>query len=320
MSEPLHNSGSIDIKRIYELTVVMLTGGLLAWMAAEGLLQLAGWKMSGHALFSVTGPFDNPGPYGGFLAILLCICSSFSIIHWREAGYKIAARICAAISVLGAVALAATWSRTAWVGVLIAAIVLLLRERANLSVMTKLTGRQVLLSVLVVLALAAGAFLMKKESALGRVHIWRMELRVIGEHPLKGVGREYYLGEYGKTQAKFFASMERPSAVKRVAGCPEYAFNEYLKFGMMYGVGGLILSLVVAAGIIGILLGRRSPLAYGAVAFAVFAAGSYPLSLWQFRALLWFFGVAAAVSLAVRKQSTGPHSIWSLRAFIRWCC
>ena len=42
------------------------------WSCCEsclGLNQVFGHRVSGHVLFSMTGSFANPGPYGGFIAI-----------------------------------------------------------------------------------------------------------------------------------------------------------------------------------------------------------------------------------------------------------
>ena len=291
-----------DIQEANELAAVTRAAGLLVWLSVEGIMQLLGWKLSGHSLFAVTGPFDNPGPYGGFIGILLCVCGSFAISNWRENRNRMAVFACAIASVPGLLALAASWSRAAWVGVLLAAIIFWARERSLYPGRPKWTWKRKAMLACIILIIGTGAFLMKKESALGRLHIWRMELRVIKEHPLKGVGKEYYLGAYGEAQAEFFASKERSSTVQRIAGCPEYAFNEYLKFGMMYGLGGLFLSFAVAGAVVFLLMRRRSALAYGALAFAVFAAGSYPLSLWQFRALAWVFLVASLVSLTWKSR------------------
>lgn len=50
-----------------------------------------------------------------------------------------------------------------------------------------------------------GIFLMKKDSAIGRFHIWHIELRAIMEKPWTGYGRNRVLGVYGETQADFFS-------------------------------------------------------------------------------------------------------------------
>ena len=295
-------------------SISLLFSILLLLVSFHGLSQLTGFAAARHIGFALTGPFDNPGPSGGFVAVLLAVSASWTASVWSDAwkeGWRkgVSWRVwmlrgVVTLSVLacvcGALVVAASWSRTAWVGLAVALLVFLLREKP-LAGKIRPGKKGAAAIALILILLAAGAFLMKKDSALGRLHIWHMEARVIAEHPLKGVGKEYYLGAYGDIQMEYFRVKDRPALIQRVAGCPEYAFNEYLKYGMMYGIGGLLLSLALAAVVITILLRGRSPFAYGALVYAVFAFGSYPLSLWQFR-LLGLALLAAALLTVLRNH------------------
>ena len=294
--------------------IILIVSCLLLYLSFHGLSQLVGVVSSRHVGFAMTGSFDNPGPYGGFVAVLLAVGASWTASVWREAwidGWKRGpslriwmlrgmVALSALACVCGALVVAASWSRTAWAGLAVALLVFLLREKP-LAVKIRPGSKSAAAIALILILLAAGAFLMKKDSALGRLHIWHMEARVIAEYPFKGVGKEYYLGAYGDTQAEYFRVKDRPTLIRHVAGCPEYAFNEYLKYGMMYGIGGLLLSLALAAGVISILLHGRSPFAYGALVYVVFAFGSYPLNLWQFR-LLGLALLAAALLTMLKKH------------------
>lgn len=42
--------------------------------AVWGLRQLYGFSVSGHSRYALTGSFFNPGPYGGYLAMILPVC------------------------------------------------------------------------------------------------------------------------------------------------------------------------------------------------------------------------------------------------------
>ena len=139
--------------------------------------------------------------------------------------------------------------------------------------------------------------MMKRDSALGRLHIWRIEAIAISEHPL-GTGPGTALGTYGKTQEQFFRERlhDVPESVVRVAGCPEFPFNEYLGIGMEFGVPGLVLSLIVMAWAIFVLVRRRDLMAPGLIAWAVFALASYPLSVAQTSVLLLVFLASAVPS------------------------
>lgn len=72
-----------------------------------------------------------------------------------------------------------------------------------------------------------------------------MELRAIADKPLTGHGFGKALGAYGDAQAEYFETEERGQERVRIAGCPEYAFNEYLRMGMEFGILGLLLSVAV---------------------------------------------------------------------------
>ena len=51
--------------------LLLLLGGL---EAIEGFRQLYGLEVSNHSLYALTGSFYNPGPYMGFLAVVLPVC------------------------------------------------------------------------------------------------------------------------------------------------------------------------------------------------------------------------------------------------------
>ena len=133
---------------------------------------------------------------------------------------------------------------------------------------------------------ATGAFGLKRDSALGRLHIWEMELRAIADRPLTGHGSGYAMGSYAHAQADYFSSKPRSGKRERIAGCPEYAFNEYFGIGMEHGV--LAMSAFAALFVCGfiILRRKRSELAWGLAAWGTFAFASYPLSVWQLCLLL----------------------------------
>ena len=243
-----------------------------------GLSQVLGLRESRHASFVMTGSFANPGPYGGLLAILLAILGVY-IIQNRKAQkwYDKALLILSTISfVLCIMVFPASMSRAAWLAFGVAALFFGFKELDLADWIRKHKALTTIISIIVLIAMA-GLFLVKKDSAIGRLHIWHMELRVIAEAPLSGHGKGTVLGVYGDTQAEYFAKKERPEIITKIAGCPEYAFNEYLKVGVEYGIPAMLGVIVVFFLIITLLMKFRSPFAYGLIAFCVFAFFSYPL-------------------------------------------
>ena len=50
------------------VVILLLLGGYEAFW---GFLQLYGFSVSNHSLYALTGSFYNPGPYMGYLAMVL---------------------------------------------------------------------------------------------------------------------------------------------------------------------------------------------------------------------------------------------------------
>ena len=181
---------------------------------------------------------------------------------------------------LGVVVLPATMSRAAWLAFAVSMVLYAVRETG---LGARLMRRRWVVPGLAMAAsvLMAGLFFMKRDSAVGRLHIWNMEVRAISSAPAVGTGAGTALGAYGKAQEAYFRSGDRGDTVTRVAGCPEYAFNEYLKAGMEAGVPGLLLVIAVVATAMRNLLRCRSVFAYALLSAAVFAFFSYPMSVLQ---------------------------------------
>ena len=259
-------------------TLIVILSFLALGESSLGILQFLGLRLSGHAGFVMTGSFANPGPYGGLIAILLAILGTYVIQNrnaqkWYDKALVILSSISCALCII---VLPASMSRAAWLALGIAVLVFGFEELRLADWIKKHKRLSVIASVIVLIAMT-GVFFLKKDSAIGRLHIWHMELRAIAEEPLTGHGKGTVLGVYGDTQAEYFAEKERPEIITKVAGCPEYAFNEYLKIGVEYGIPVMLGVIVVLILVIALLLKYRSPFAYGLIAFCVFAFFSYPL-------------------------------------------
>ena len=209
-------------------------------------MQLLGIAVSHNSMCPMTGGFANSGPYGGFLAV--CIAVVFAAAwKWRDSGNlydRILFWLSSVSGCLGIVVLPASMSRTGFVALVVSAVAFALTNTESKSYFK--SHKWLPLSVVAVaFVVGAGAFCFKKDSALGRFHIWEMELRAIADKPLTGHGFGKALGAYGDAQAEYFETEERGQERVRIAGCPEYAFNEYLRMGMEFGILGLLLSVAV---------------------------------------------------------------------------
>ncbi|MCM1197603.1 MAG: O-antigen ligase family protein [Clostridium sp.] len=279
-----------------------------AYESILGLRQVFGRAQSGHSLFAMTGSFGNPGPYGGFIAMTTAVSAAYIIMHRRSfstmghwvqslfschAGAMLTPRhlhwillrafpmaLATTASILGLTVLPASMSRAAWLSFAVAMLVLGFAE-LDLKSLIKKNRLATAAACLVAVFLMAGAFFMKKDSAIGRLHIWHIELLAMRDNPWRGTGAGTVLGTYGRTQAAYFEAQQRSAAITMAAGCPEYAFNEYFRIGVEHGVPAMLAAAAILAVVIAILLRARSPFAYGLVAFAVFSFFSYPLSMFK---------------------------------------
>lgn len=300
------------------LTLLELSG---IFEAAIGLLQVSGLVNSRNAIFPLTGTFDNPGPYGGYVAMILAVSvvhvlqdRAFLSINIRETlvnkdkpstfkYVRLLIAICAAISC--SLVLPATMSRTGWIAALVALATYGIRQE---SVRRFIRNNRLiaLLTIALGLLMAVGAFALKKESALGRLHIWHIDTLALLQKPLTGWGFGNEMGAYSVVQHDYFAVSSRNDWEIRVAGCPEYPFNDYLRIGMAGGLPLLLLALAILLVALKRLNGEV--LFYGFIALAIFALGSYPLSLVQFRmALALFLGMSFSSS-----KRSPPLTIWGL--------
>ncbi len=284
------------------------------WSSVEavcGIVQAFGGGFSHNAFFVMTGNFHNPGPFGGFLAISMAVTGTYVIkFRKRHKGlYRSVMMTAACLSFcLCFLVFPASMSRISWAALLLALLLACIRDR-NIGKKIGSHPRLVLLACLLAVCCAAAAFFLKKDSAIGRLHIWRIESIAIAEHPF-GTGSGTILGTYGKVQEEFFRNNldNVPAKVVEVAGCPEYAFNEYLHVGVEYGVTGMLLFISVLLAAIVLLYRRGSIYAGGMVAWSVFAFASYPFSVPRINILFGILLAASALSISGRRSHPGRDS------------
>ena len=146
--------------------------------------------------------------------------------------------------------LPASRSRAAWLGVLVSAVYLLwvkyvpLRQlKARLNTPVK---RFFMVSSLIILliSIGAGLYYFKKGSADGRLLIWKVSGEMIKDQPIFGHGADKFAADYMNYQAAYFApNPDVPESLQ--ADNVTYAYNEFLKLTVEYGLIGLLLALAV---------------------------------------------------------------------------
>jgi tetratricopeptide (TPR) repeat protein len=272
------------------IILVLIASG--AFEAVLGLLQVYGYEPSNHSLYALTGSFYNPGPYSGFLAM----CLPLALHEWLE-GKGIWKHLALVALVLMVMVLPSGMSRSAWLAAVIASCYVWgMHYRGRLYRYRKFFW----IGNLLLIVSSICAYHWKKDSADGRLLMWKVSVQAVMEHPWQGVGWEHVAGAYGDAQERYFASGLATEQEEYVAGAPEYVFNEYLQVAIAWGVPALcgILMLVMVA----FCLGHGSRL-YGVcgalLSLAVFAFASYPFQFLMFR--LAFVALLVACAMGCRK-------------------
>lgn len=264
---------------------LILFGGVEAiW----GLRQLYGFSASGHFRYALTGSFFNPGPYAGYLAMVLPLCLHhfvrFRDWKWLITSLKIERAAAGVVGVLILCVLPATMSRSAWVAALIGCgwVMYMHRDSRKWKLLWRRYKKKYVswgIGIFLVLIVGgAGAFFLKPDSALGRLFLWKITCQAIANHPW-GCDKGFAFA-YGEAQEAYFAKGDYAEWEERVAGSPEYAFNEYLELTLTQGPAICIMLIVITFACLwaGTQF-RRYGVCGAIVTLLVFSFSSYPMHL-----------------------------------------
>lgn len=244
------------------------------------LLQLMGIAARGHALYPATGSFYNPGPLCGFMALAVPVAvwwvlsANSRVREWTGWGVLL---LCAAV-------MPALMGRTGWIAAAAGAGVVYGGMRWKTIRASRWFRPALAAGVALIIAVGAGLYMLKPDSARGRLLMWRVGVEaLVDEGGLTGIGWSRVAGALGRAQEEYFASGRGSEADAEVAGAPDYAFNEFLQVGIAYGWIGLILMVGVAVWTIWTSWrGGAYGIAGGGVALVVVCCGSYPLQFGEF--------------------------------------
>lgn len=294
----------ISLDSVISWVLVVLGGS----EAILGLRQLYGFATSGHSMYALTGSFFNPGPYSGYLAMILPVC----LYQWLVCGRRGGRVVAGGVMLLILCVLPAGMSRSAWLAAGVSCLCvyawhmdwtdkfrLLWQQQRQRVVMVVVGGFCVLLLAGYLL------FVLKPDSARGRLFMWKITCRAIAEKPLTGYGIHNFAAAYGNAQETYFAAGDYEPWEERVAGSPEYAFNEYLQVAVELGIPLAVCLLVVVVLCLyrGVRKGRYG-ICGAILSLMIFFFSSYPLQLPVF--IVTFGGLlVACLSGADRWQWLG---------------
>lgn len=279
------------------VSFAVMFGGI--YQSCLVLGQLLGYGISNHLRFVVTGSFFNPGPCGIFLAGVFVLAVAMMKKGYRKVGFNLMfVRYVTACVTFGVtlVAMVPTMSRAGWIGALVGVMLL---YRGEIVSWGNTRRRWVIgggiVGMIIVLTLF---YLLKKDSANGRLFIWQNTVSAYWKTPLFGVGIDGFERAFAEAQHDYFEKekvLERDNRHVEMAGVVESAFNEPLALFLLLGaVGG-----VLAAMVLFFKLQRLT--AYSCVAVALLVASFFSYTFYiPSIAIIFLFAVAQLPDRRVR--------------------
>lgn len=296
-----------EISNSFHLIVIWGLIALGGKEAAIGLCQLYGFASSNHSLYSLTGSFFNPGPYSGYLAMIfpLCLGEWLKLKEKKERGWAEIAEtyLAAGVMLLILCVLPAGMSRSAWLAAIVSG-GWVCGMHYNWGKELKRGWKQhrkrtMGIAVVALIGLLVGGalvFHLKKESANGRLFMWKISCQAVSEQPIVGYGDGNFAQAYGLAQEAYFAKGFYSEREELVAGSPEYAFNEYLQVAIEWGIPALLCVLLFIGWCLwkGVAHGRIG-VCGGVISLLIFGFSSYPMQLPAFIVAFAFLLAACVI-------------------------
>lgn len=240
--------------------------------------------------------FLNQDHFAGFLS--LCICFVLGFSYSLHNNYKFLFHCLNFIGVFLIYHLVETYIRGAWLSVLVVIVFLYTamfqKNKANKGRRINIFFSCLFFSISVLLIY--GLYLLKPDSANGRLLIWKVTLLyIIGDNLLKGIGFGNFSYKYNKAQAQYFLDGNGNQSEMLLAGNVEHAHNEYLHFAAEIGLPLALLMLFLLVWIFktpqksnfnssvkncwlnGLLVGSKCAM----LSVSITAFFSFPLHIWQ---------------------------------------
>lgn len=232
----------------------------------------------------LVGPFGSAAILGAACCLLLPMCAALAFDADERRGWRIASSVGATTTAL---ALLGSGTRAAWIGIGAAAAVLVVVRRPNRRLL--LAGAALAVLVLVVSAPRLDDVVQRSNGAASRLDEWAVAARVIGDHPVLGVGPEgYRIAALGAVDADY----ERTYGRDRVL--PDRAHSGPLDVAATGGLlaAGLYLFLVGGTVLVAVRAIRRGTpatvgVAVAAIAYAVQQLLLFPLA--ELDPVWWLF-------------------------------
>ena len=260
--------------------------------AGVGILQFCNILPIVSHFYKVTGSFDNPAGFAG------CLCAGipFSLYLFSKSVKKLQYVSCVISFFIILSGIIFSESRAGFISVIVTLSIhficqykrkVFLCRNIVLFLSIILIGISILFSIL---------YYKKKDSADGRLLIWKCTLEMIQTAPIAGNGIDGFHKNYMDYQADYFKQYP-DSSYAILADNVKHPFNEYLLIGVQFGIIGWVLLI----GMVTFLLFcyRRQPMREKYISLltllsiAVFAFFSYPFTY----PFVWIVTITCVVTI-----------------------
>lgn len=284
------------------ISVILLVANIqIIWI----YLQWSGKLNSFNMYHSITGSFSNPSPMSIYLSLHLPLALALYIyIPKSDNNIELSAKILSVITIIFiCLILPITKSRTSWIiAILGIGLVIFFLPKVHNYIyrfMNSPTKRLSFGSALIGIMILGGIILynFKKDSADGRLLIWKVGLSMTKDNLLFGKGFDAVPREYDKYQALYFASGNANSTEIALADQLGSVFNDYIHIMVEFGLLGLCLFLFLLIILIKHYFKEKTIIEQGvtvsAILFFIAALFTYPL---QTLPILLLFVVCIAIA------------------------
>lgn len=293
---------------------------------AIGFLQIMGVLGIASESYTLTGTFNNPGPFGGYMAMMVPIAAYF-VFTSKAINLKI---LNASIFCLLITATFLSSSRAALLAVLISLFVILytmFKDKIKRYHKTAIIGTLLLCAVVLLFL-----YQVRPASADGRLLIWNVSATMITPSTILGNGIGYFNDHYNLFQAQYFSSGQGSLNEKLLAGYVHSPFNEFIGVFIEFGIPGILLFLGIFFIAIKMVFTKKIELVTiipiaSVISFLIFAQFSYPLQLTPLHALFCIFlgSMASNNSIPFKSINLGKFSkpclvIMTLLSSVLLCC
>jgi O-antigen ligase len=227
-------------------SIIILLNGLI--QVIWGGLQLLKYLPVYDNLFKVTGSFQNPAPYGYYLALILIF--SFGLICYlpnKKSILKFIWFLSLIVSIGAIIILPFTRERIAWLMSLFGVLIITyykfqiknLLQRTLKNSLVKISS--ILLLVMLIFTIGVWLYKFKPQSVDGRILVWKVSKQMVLENPLFGIGYGQFDCFYDKYEAQWFYQNKGNFNDQNHADNIEYTYNEFYQILIEDGIIGFIL-------------------------------------------------------------------------------